>query len=64
MSDDLFLVIYHKNDFFKDFPKISRFFLREILNDLFFSPSQINAGTLNTKRSGWFDNKYRNARSG
>ena len=30
----------------------------------FFGPLQIRAGTLNTKRSDWFDNKYRNAHSG
>jgi len=37
--------------FFDDFRKISRFFLRKMLNDL-FGPLQISAGTLNTKRSG------------
>ena len=36
---------------FDDFPKISRFFLDEILNDC-FDLLQISAGTLNTKRSG------------
>ena len=51
------------NDLFWCFPKISRFILCEILNDL-FGPLQISARTLNTKLSGWFDNKYRNARSG
>ena len=36
---------------FDDFQKISRFFPREILNDLFWLVT-ISAGTLNTKRSG------------
>jgi len=39
-------------------------FLPPRSSEWLFGLLQISAGTFNIKRSGWFDNKYQNARSG